>query len=78
MEISDENLTRYNKTQINRPHEFLPLAPWQQNTTIGRIKSQAPEIDGLTQVNRTFDDNTKIARVKITGFEHELLYGEQE
>ncbi len=77
MQVSDENITRYNKDQTNKYHEFLPLAPWQQNTTIGRIKSQAPEIDGFTQMNITFDDHIKIRKVKITGFENELLYGEK-
>jgi len=77
MQVSDENITRYNKDQTNKHHEFLPLAPWQQDTTIGRIKSQAPEIDGFTQMNITFDDHLKIRKVKITGFENELLYGEK-
>ena len=76
MQVSDENITRYNKKQVNKCHDFLPLAPWQQNTSIGRIQSQAPEIDGLTRVNSNFDDNSQIGKIKITGFENELLIGE--
>ncbi len=79
MDISDSNIENYNKTLINSIQEFLPLGPcpWDNKSTIGRIKSQAPEIDGLTVVNELFKDIYKIYNIKISGYENEILKGEK-
>lgn len=79
MDISDRNIENYNKTLINSIQEFLPLGPcpWNNKSTVGRIKSQAPEIDGLTVVNEVFKDIYKIYNIKISGYENEILKGEK-
>jgi ribosomal protein S12 methylthiotransferase len=77
MEISDHNIQQYNSSIINSIQEFIPLGPWENYSTIGRIPSQAPEVDGLTRVKTPFDESDKIYRIKIIGFENELLNGEK-
>jgi ribosomal protein S12 methylthiotransferase len=79
MDISDQNIENYNKKIIGTKGEFLPQGPcpWESHATIGRIKSQAPETDGLTQVNEPFFDDYRMVTIKITGFQNELLYGER-
>ncbi len=79
MDISDQNIESYNKKIIDTTWEFLPQGPcpWDSNATIGRIKSQAPETDGSTQVNEPFGDDYRMFFIKITGFQNELLYGER-
>ncbi len=79
MDISDQNIENYNKKIIGTIQEFLPQGPcpWDSYATIGRIKSQAPETDGLTQINEPFGDNYRMFIIKITGFQNEMLYGER-
>lgn len=79
MDISDENIGHYNKQILNTRQDFLPLGPcpWDSSGTIGRIKSQAPETDGLTLVRGPFDDNYRMCKIRVTGFEHEMIYGER-
>lgn len=77
MNISDKNIEFYNKKLIGSTQEFIPLGPWDNNTIIGRIKSQAPEIDGITQVNTNFKDTYRVFKIKITGFKNEILLGEE-
>lgn len=79
MDVSDQNMAAYNQTLIGSVQEFLPLGPcpWDSGSTIGRIGSQAPEVDGLTQVKGKFNDQYKMINIKITGFQHEILYGER-
>lgn len=77
MDVSDQNLKRYNRILVDSEQEFLPLGPWKNDSTIGRIKTQSPEIDGLTEVNRKFDDSYQIFRIRITRFQNEMLYGER-
>ena len=79
MDISDENIEKYNESIMDTVQEFLPLGPcpWDGNATIGRITSQAPETDGLTQVtNVPFDDDYRMYTIKITGYQNEMIYGE--
>lgn len=79
MDISDENIEKYNEKIIDTTQEFLPLGPcpWDSSATIGRIMSQAPETDGMTQVaDVPFNDDYRMYTIKITGFQNELLYGE--
>ena len=33
--------------------DFLPLAPWTNHSTIGRIWAQAPEVDGHCEVHES-------------------------
>jgi ribosomal protein S12 methylthiotransferase len=77
MNVSDQNLKKYNRSLVHSEQEFLPLGPWKNDSTIGRIRTQSPEIDGLTEVNRKFDDSYKIFRIRITRFQNEMLYGEK-
>ncbi len=79
MDISDQNMEKYNKKIIGTAQDFLPLgpSPWDGHATIGRIKSQAPETDGFTQVNEPFEDDYHMFKIKITGFQHEMVYGER-
>jgi ribosomal protein S12 methylthiotransferase len=79
MDISDKNVEAFNRKLVSMfpMQDFLPMGPWEVNTTIGRIKSQAPDTDGLTQVNAPFEDDYNMYGIKITEFEHELIYGEK-
>ena len=77
MNVSDQNLKKYNRSLLHSEQEFLPLGPWKNDSTIGRIRTQAPEIDGLTEVNRKFDDSFQIFRIRITRFQNEMLFGEK-
>jgi len=77
MDISDLNIQLYNHSIINTIQEFIPLGPWENYSTIGRIKSQAPEVDGLTRVNVPYKETEKIYDIKMTGFEKEFLFGEK-
>ena len=77
MDASAQNIKDYNRSITNSIQDFLPLGPWDNNTTIGRIRSQAPEVDGLTQINKNFNNIYKIHPINITGFEDEILYGDK-
>ncbi len=77
LDISDKNLEIYNESILNTEKRFLPLGPWDNNTTIGRISSQSPETDGLTKVEIPFMEDYSIYKIKITGYEHELIQGEK-
>jgi len=78
MDISDENIAKYNQRLMDQEAvvEFLPLGPWDNNCTIGRIKSQAPDTDGLTRVDLPFNNEYTSFPIRIVGFDHELLIGE--
>lgn len=77
LDISDMNIKKYNQKINGTIHMFLPLSPWDNNTTIGRIASQAPETDGLTKVNTIFKGDYSPYKIKVTGFENELINGEK-
>lgn len=79
MDISDENIEKYNEKIIETTQDFIPLGPcpWDGNATIGRIMSQAPETDGMTQVaNVPFVDDYRMYSITVTGFQNEMIYGE--
>jgi ribosomal protein S12 methylthiotransferase len=76
LDISDKNLQKYNQTLIGQALDFLPLAPWSNGRTIGRIGSQAPEVDGHCEVQVDFSEKFKLLPIKITGFKNEMLFGE--
>jgi ribosomal protein S12 methylthiotransferase len=78
LDISDKNLQKYNQTLIGRTMDFLPLAPWTNGSTIGRISSQAPEVDGHCQVQVKFTETFKLFPIKISGFQNEMLFGERQ
>lgn len=78
MDVSDKNMEKYNSSLLQTRQDFLPLGPWDNGATIGRIFSQAPDADGLTRVNVPFNDEYTIYPVTITGFENELIYGEKQ
>ena len=76
-EQGDEQLQGYFNSLHGKEFSFLPLGPWDNGSTIGRIDLQAPEIDGLTQLSQPFDEESWAPlRVRITGHECELLTGE--
>jgi len=77
LDISDSNLEKYNHSIKGKEMDFLPLGPWDNNTTIGRISSQSPETDGLTRVNIPFQGNYNPFHIRITGSEHELVTGDK-
>ncbi|MEN8153265.1 MAG: 30S ribosomal protein S12 methylthiotransferase RimO [Acidobacteriota bacterium] len=77
LDISDKNIKKYNNKILETTQIFLPLGPWDNNTTIGRIKSQAPETDGLSTINTLFEGEYLPYKVKVTGSENELIYGEK-
>jgi ribosomal protein S12 methylthiotransferase len=77
MDISDRNMEIYNKKQIDCSHEFIPLGPWEGGATVGRIKSQSPETDGLTLIDENFADDYNMYQINITDSRNELLYGEK-
>jgi len=79
MDISDQNMEKYNEKIIGTVQDFLPHgpSPWDGHSTIGRITSQAPETDGFTQVNEPFEDDYHMFKIKITGFQHEMVHGER-
>jgi ribosomal protein S12 methylthiotransferase len=77
LDISDKNLQRYNQALIGQTMDFLPLAPWTNGSTIGRISSQAPEVDGHCEIHEKFTETHKIFPIKITGFQNEMLFGER-
>jgi ribosomal protein S12 methylthiotransferase len=76
MDISDNNVMAYNQRILNTTHEFLPLGPWENYSTIGRISSQSPEVDGLTRVNVPFNDRYDIQKITISGFQNEFIFGD--
>ncbi len=79
MDVSDQNMEAYNQSLVGSIQDFLPLGPcpWNSEAVIGRIWSQAPEVDGATIVPGKFDDTYNIFKIQITGFENEILYGER-
>ncbi len=78
MDISDDNINKYNKKIEGKELEFLPHGPcpWDGEKTIGRISSQAPEVDGATIIDKKFEENYDIFSIKITKGEFDTLYGE--
>jgi len=77
MDLSDRNMEIYNKKLIDTVREFIPLGPWEGGTTVGRITSQSPETDGFTLIDEAFANDYNIYKIKNTGFQNELLYGER-
>jgi ribosomal protein S12 methylthiotransferase len=77
LDISDKNLLKYNRALIGQTVDFLPLAPWTNSSTIGRIGSQAPEVDGHCEVQVKFSEKFKLLPIKLTGFQNEMLFGEK-
>ena len=76
--ISDKNLQKYNQALIGQTMDFLPLAPWTNGSTIGRISSQAPEVDGHCEIQEKFNEAFKMFPIKITGFQNEMLFGKRQ
>ncbi len=77
LDISDKNIEKYNNSIIDKSMDFLPLGPWDNNSTIGRIYSQSPETDGLTKVDIQFNEDYTPYKIKINGFENEFVFGEK-
>jgi len=78
LDLSDHNLEAFNRSLVGTEQAFLPQGPWNDGSTIGRIASQAPEVDGFTEVAGVpFDDRREIYRIRIVRSENEMLYGEK-
>jgi len=78
LDISDGNLRKYNQGLIGQTIDFLPLAPWSNGGTIGRVSSQAPEVDGHCEIKMSFREAFKPFPIKISGFQDEMLFGEKK
>jgi len=77
LDVSDRNMQKFNQGLVGQTLEFLPLAPWTHNSTIGRIWAQAPEVDGHCEVKGKFIEGSSMFSVKISGFQNEMLQGEK-
>jgi ribosomal protein S12 methylthiotransferase len=75
LDVSDLNMQKFNKRLIGRSLEFLPLAPWTHDSTIGRIWAQAPEVDGHCEVKDKYIEDTRMFSIRISGFQNEMLNG---
>lgn len=76
-DLGEEQLERYYISLKGESVDFMPLGPWDNNSTIGRMALQAPEIDGLTQIDGPFDDEDWQNRlVRIVSHDCEILKGE--
>jgi ribosomal protein S12 methylthiotransferase len=78
LDVSDRNMRRFNKTLVGKVLAFLPLAPWSNGKTIGRVWAQAPEVDGLCEVKTAFDERSAMFPIRISGFRNEMLLGEKQ
>jgi ribosomal protein S12 methylthiotransferase len=78
LDVSDKNLKKYNQGLIGRTMDFIPLAPWANDSTIGRISSQAPEVDGHCEIHKKFTGTFKMFSIKIKKFQNEMLFGEKQ
>lgn len=78
MDISDANLEVYNRLVIGKIQSFLPggPSPWEQNITLGRISTQAPEVDGLTEIRGEIPMTSAPVPVRIHAFRQNILQGE--
>jgi len=77
MDLSDRNIIKYNKSIKEKEFEFIPLGSWEGGNTIGRIWSQAPEVDGFTIINNKFDSKSKIFKINVYDYDNEILFGEK-
>jgi ribosomal protein S12 methylthiotransferase len=77
LDVSDANMKKFNRGLIGQTMEFLPLAPWPDQSTIGRIWAQAPEVDGHCRVPDKYREGQNIFSIKISGFQDEMLDGEK-
>jgi ribosomal protein S12 methylthiotransferase len=78
LDVSDRNMKKFNQRLIGKTVDFLPLAPWTHENTIGRIWAQAPEIDGHCRISSTFEENGPMFPIRISGFQDEMLQGEKK
>jgi ribosomal protein S12 methylthiotransferase len=77
LDVSDKNLKKFNQSLVGQTLDFLPLAPWTHESTIGRVWTQAPEVDGHCQVKINFEEERPMFSIKIIGFQDEMLQGEK-
>jgi len=77
LDISDRNILEFNRTLVGKTFEYLPLAPWANESTIGRIWAQAPEVDGNCRVKTKFKEKQGVFTIRIRGFQDEMLQGEK-
>jgi len=77
LDVSDRNMKKFNRRLVGQTLEFLPLAPWTHDSTIGRVWAQAPEVDGHCRVPAKYAEGQRMFSVKISGFQDEMLLGEK-
>jgi ribosomal protein S12 methylthiotransferase len=77
LDISDRNVKKFNQSLVGQTVEYLPLAPWTHESTIGRVWAQAPEVDGHCRVPAKFKEGQRMFSIKISGFQDEMLHGEK-
>jgi len=78
MDISDTNLEEYNRSISGSIQSFLPggPSPWESGSTLGRISSQAPEVDGLAEIKADIPMTSGPIQVRVTAFRQNILQGE--
>ncbi|MFH2107929.1 MAG: 30S ribosomal protein S12 methylthiotransferase RimO [Chrysiogenia bacterium] len=77
LDVSDRNMQKFNQGLVGQTLDFLPLAPWTHDSTIGRIWAQAPEVDGHCRLQAKFSEGSPMLSIKISGFQNEMLHGEK-
>ncbi len=77
LNVSDQNMQKFNRSLVGQTLDFLPLAPWTHDSTIGRVWAQAPEVDGHCEVKNKFNEGGPVFSVRINGFQNEMLHGEK-
>jgi len=77
LDISDRNMQKFNQSLVGKNLDFLPLAPWTHDSTIGRIWAQAPEVDGHCQVKAKYVEDSQMFPIRINSFQDEMLHGEK-
>ncbi len=77
LDIGDRNLRRFNKALAGRILDFLPLATWNGDQSIGRVWAQAPEVDGHCLVQAAYSEDGPMYAIRIRGFSSDTLHGEK-
>jgi ribosomal protein S12 methylthiotransferase len=77
LDVSDQNMRKFNRSLVGKTFDYLPLAPWANKSTIGRIWAQAPEVDGNCQIKAKFREKRSMFTIRIKGFQNEMLVGEK-
>lgn len=80
MDVSDDNMADYNRSLIGGKMDFIPQgpSPWKAENHLGRVSSQAPQVDGFTELIGEKEPGSAIIPVRIVDFKNEILYARPE